>query len=57
MDTQFVWRDEFNIGIESIDKEHQSYSRSLIKFLNSKGKEKTANGRARKESSFLKVMR
>lgn len=30
MDTQFVWQEEFNIGVESIDKEHQR----LFKIIN-----------------------
>ena len=30
MDTQFVWREEFNIGVEVIDKEHQR----LFKVIN-----------------------
>ena len=30
MDTQFVWKDEYNIGVEMIDKEHQR----LFKIIN-----------------------
>ena len=30
MDTQFVWRDEFKIGVDVIDKEHQR----LFKIIN-----------------------
>ena len=30
METQFVWQEEFNIGVESIDREHQR----LFKIIN-----------------------
>ena len=30
MDTQFVWQEEFNIGVDIIDKEHQR----LFKIIN-----------------------
>ena len=41
MDTQFVWQDEFNIGVEIIDKEHQ----------------RLFNGHARRELNFSKGIR
>ena len=30
MDTQFVWQDEFNIGVEIIDKEHQRLFKIIL---------------------------
>lgn len=30
MDTQFVWQEDFNIGVDVIDKEHQK----LFKIIN-----------------------
>ena len=33
MDNQFVWKDEFDIGVETIDKEHRKLFRIINKLL------------------------
>ena len=46
MNAQFEWREEFNLGVEEIDKEHQR----LFK------RRKTANGLVRKVLNISKVI-
>ncbi|MDE6974483.1 MAG: response regulator [Lachnospiraceae bacterium] len=43
MDTQFVWREEFNIGVEVIDKEHQRLFKVINKLFTLNKED--ANGR------------
>ena len=33
MDTQYVWKEEFNIGVASIDQEHQELFESINKLF------------------------
>lgn len=40
MDDQFVWKEEFNIGVESIDKEHQQLFRIINKLFELEEQEK-----------------
>lgn len=42
MDTQFIWKEEFNIGVDIIDKEHQRLFKIINKILTFK-EEKTTN--------------
>ncbi len=48
MDKQLVWRDEFNIGVEAIDKEHQRLF-SIINRLFTLRKEEQKSGKACEE--------
>ena len=40
MDTQFEWQEEFNIGVETIDKEHQRLFKIINKLFRMKEEEK-----------------
>lgn len=57
MDAQFEWQEEFVIGVDSIDKEHQRLFKIINKLFRMKEEEKTISGHARKGLSFLKGMR
>ena len=48
MDKQLVWKDEFNIGVEAIDKEHQRLF-SIINRLFTLRKEEQKSGKACEE--------
>lgn len=54
MDTQFVWRDEFNIGIESIDKEHQRLFKIINKIFEFKGEGKNSQWACQEGIKFFK---
>lgn len=47
MDTQFVWQEDFNIGVDVIDKEHQKLLKLLTSFFPSERKQ-PVNGHARR---------
>ena len=57
MENQLVWKDEFNIGVEEIDREHQRLC-SVINKLFSLGKEgKKAGEHAKKGlSTFMSIL-
>ena len=40
MDAQLIWRDDFNIGVDIIDKEHQRLFKIINKLFNFKEEEK-----------------
>lgn len=46
MDSQLVWQDSFNIGVEAIDKEHQQLFKIITGFLSMERRK--AAGRARR---------
>lgn len=55
MDTQFVWQEEYNIGVDHIDRQHQQLFKIINKLFTLRDEEKkTINGRARRESNSLK---
>lgn len=45
MDNQLVWSDDYNIGVDIIDKEHQRLFRIINKLLAFGEEEKKVNGR------------
>lgn len=54
MDNQFVWQEEFNIGIESIDKEHQRLFKIINKIFEFKGEEKNSQWACQEGIKFFK---
>ena len=40
MDTQFVWNEEYNIGVDVIDKEHKRLFKIINKLFSFKEEEK-----------------
>lgn len=54
MDTQFVWQEEFNIGVESIDKEHQRLFKIINKIFKFKGEEKNSQWACQEGIKFFK---
>lgn len=56
MDSQLVWSDEYNIGVDIIDKEHKRLFKIINKLFAFGVEEKKANGRVRKGSNILKNM-
>ena len=51
MDTQYVWKEEFNIGVASIDQEHQELFESINKLFSFTAQKK--GGWAGGKNSFL----
>lgn len=56
MNAQFEWREEFNLGVEEIDKEHQRLFKIINKISAIRKEGKTANGLVRKVLNISKVM-
>lgn len=54
MDTQFVWRDELNIGVEVIDKEHQRLFKIINKLFALKEEEKNSQWACQEGIKFFK---
>lgn len=54
MDTQFVWREEFNIGVESIDKEHQRLFKIINRIFEFKEEEKNSQWACQEGIKFFK---
>ncbi len=54
MDTQFVWQDEFNIGVEIIDKEHQRLFKIINKLFTLKEDEKNSQWACQEGIKFFK---
>lgn len=52
MMNHIMWKDEYNIGVDRIDKEHQRLLRSLTSFLRWRRKREIIPEFAKKESSF-----
>lgn len=48
MDKQLVWKDEFNIGIDAIDKEHQRLISIINRLFVLRHEEQKAEKRVRK---------
>ena len=42
MDTQFVWQEDFNIGVDVIDKEHQKLFKIINKLFSFREKKTTS---------------
>lgn len=54
MDTQFVWKEEFNLGVETIDKEHRKLFRIINKLLLFQEEEATRQWACREGIKFFK---
>ncbi len=54
MDTQFVWKEEFNLGVETIDKEHKKLFRIINKLLLFQEDEATRRWACREGIKFFK---
>lgn len=54
MDTQFEWRDEFNLGVESIDKEHQRLFKIINKIFTMSEEEKDNQWACQEGIKFFK---
>lgn len=54
MDTQFVWQEEFNIGVESIDKEHQRLFKIINRIYEFKEQEKNSQWACQEGLKFFK---
>lgn len=54
MDTQFVWRKEFNIGVDIIDKEHQRLFKIINKLFSFKDEEKDSQWACQEGVKFFK---
>lgn len=54
MDAQFVWKEEFNIGVEVIDKEHKKLFKIINKLLAFKEEEATRQWACREGIKFFK---
>lgn len=54
MDTQFVWQEEFNIGVESIDKEHQRLFKIINRIFEFKEQEKNSQWACQEGIKFFK---
>ncbi len=54
MDNQFVWKDEFDIGVETIDKEHRKLFRIINKLLLFQEEEATRQWACREGIKFFK---
>lgn len=54
MDTQFVWRDEFNIGVPTIDKEHQRLFKIINRLFEFKEEEKNSQWACQEGIKFFK---
>ena len=54
MDSQFEWKEEFKIGVEVIDKEHQKLFKIINKLLAFKEDETTRQWACREGIKFFK---
>ncbi len=54
MEDQFVWKEEFNIGVESIDKEHQQLFRIINKLFELEEQEKDSQWACEQGIKFFK---
>lgn len=54
MDTQFVWRDEFKIGVDVIDKEHQRLFKIINKLFAFREDEKSSQWACQEGIKFFK---
>lgn len=54
MDTQFVWQEEFNIGVENIDKEHQRLFKIINRIFEFKEKDKNGQWACQEGIKFFK---
>lgn len=54
MDSQFVWKDEFNIGVETIDEEHKKLFKIINNLLLFQDKEETHQVACREGIKFFK---
>lgn len=54
MDTQFEWREEFNIGVESIDKEHRQLFKIINKIFALNAEEKNGQWACQEGIKFFK---
>ncbi|MCI8554031.1 MAG: response regulator [Clostridiales bacterium] len=54
MDTEFVWRDEFNIGVDVIDKEHQRLFKIINRIFASKEEEKSSQWACQEGIKFFR---
>lgn len=54
MNTQFVWQEDFNIGVESIDKEHQQLFKIINKIFAFKEEEKNSQWACQEGIKFFK---
>ena len=54
METQFVWREEFNIGVETIDKEHQRLFKIINKLFAFKEEDKNSQWACQEGVKFFK---
>ena len=56
MNTRLVWSDEYNIGVDIIDKEHKRLFKIINKLFAFGDEKKKANGHVRKGSNISKSM-
>ena len=56
MENQLIWKDEFNIGVDTIDKEHKRLFKIINKLFTFTEEEKKSQWHARKESSSSRIM-
>ena len=54
MDTQFEWREEYNIGVDSIDKEHQRLFKIINRIFAFKEEEKNSQWACQEGIKFFK---
>lgn len=54
MDTQFVWREEFNIGVDTIDKEHQRLFKIINKLFAFQEEDKNSQWACQEGVKFFK---
>lgn len=54
MENQFVWKDEFNIGVDIIDKEHKKLFKIINKLFEFKDEESTRQWACREGIKFFK---
>lgn len=54
METQFVWREEFNIGVETIDREHQRLFKIINKLFAFKKEDKNSEWACQEGIKFFK---
>ncbi|MCI8376482.1 MAG: response regulator [Lachnospiraceae bacterium] len=54
MDAQFEWQEEFNIGVETIDKEHQRLFKIINKLFRMKEEEKNSQWACQEGIKFFK---
>ena len=55
MDPQFIWKDEYNIGVDIIDKEHQQLFKIIDKLFRFKEDEKNNQWACREGIKFFKA--